>query len=689
MMFFFAAVSIALYAAGSIFLASSIFLAFTRSISDRIAVFMPVPYGRRRPLRLALWRDALMAEDVTGTRIRLVSGVCDVKGVPRLRRLHYNARMCGIFGYAGKRTDAGVIAIEGLKNLEYRGYDSWGIASKCGGELLIEKDIGPIGEISSEDFSGRCSLSVAHTRWATHGGVTQRNAHPHLSEDGSIAVVHNGIVENYLELRRDLKAKGHTFRSETDTEVIPHLIEEEFKKWGDFAEAVRSACMNFDGRYAILALHTKSNMLVAARTGSPLIIGVERDAGQAAASGYFIASDIPAFIKHTRVVQYLDDGEMAATDGRSISFRNILTGESRTKREIEITYRLEQAQKGDYEHFMLKEIMDQKESVARAVNQDEGEIRTIAEAIRRAKGTFLVGCGTAAKACMAAEYFFSVIAEHHVNFAPASEFKMFHHFLKPDSLLIVVSQSGETADVLEAMRVARDKGAKVLAIVNVEGSTIDRDADYTLLINAGPERAVASTKALTGQLAVLLLIAYALSERLKDGKTLLLESASAINDMLNPRFVERLEELAEKIHENDDLYIIGKSWNYPMALESAIKIQEVSYVHAEGFAGGELKHGPIALIEKGSPCIVLTGDDEALQDILSNAQELKARGAMIIGVGPQKFEVFDEWIKVPEAGTAQALLNIIPIQTLAYFLAVKRGKNPDMPRNLAKSVTVK
>lgn len=595
--------------------------------------------------------------------------------------------MCGIFGYVGKRQDAGVIAIEGLKNLEYRGYDSWGIACKEGDGLEVQKDVGPIGGVKSEEFAHHCSLAIAHTRWATHGGVTQRNAHPHLSEDGTIAVVHNGIVENYLELRKELKAKGHTFKSETDTEVIPHLIEEEYKKMGDFAAAVRSACAHFDGRYAILALHTKSQMLVAARTGSPLIIGVEHE-GKGIA-GYFIASDIPAFMHHTRVVQYLDDGEMVATDGKTITFQDIRTGEKRPKREIAITWNVEQAQKGDFEHYMLKEIMDQKESVARAVNQDEGEIRTIAEAIRRAKGTYLVGCGTAAKACMASEYFFSVVAQHHVNFAPASEFKLFHHFLKPESLLIVVSQSGETADVLEAMRVARDKGSKVLAIVNVEGSTIDREADYTLLINAGPERAVASTKALTGQLAVLLLIAYALAEKLKEGKTLLLEATSTITDMLNPRFVERLEALAEKIQDEEDLYIIGKSWNYPMALESAIKIQEVSYVHAEGFAAGELKHGPIALIENGTPCIVLTGSDEALQDVLSNAQELKARGALIIGLGPKTFDVFDEWIKVPDGGTAQAILNIIPIQVLAYFLAVKRGKNPDMPRNLAKSVTVK
>lgn len=597
--------------------------------------------------------------------------------------------MCGIFGYVGHRRDAGRIAIDGLKNLEYRGYDSWGVAWKQDDSTLnLAKDIGPIGKVDSSQFASPSSLGIAHTRWATHGGVTQRNAHPHLSEDKTIAVVHNGIIENYLELKRELKECGHTFLSETDTEVIPHIIEEEFKKCGDFAGAVRAACLKFEGRYAVLALHTASNTLVAARTGSPLIVGVEKPAAGLPV-GYFIASDIPAFMAHTRLVQYIDDGEMVVTDGHTILFSDIHTGEVRPKREIEITWDIEQAHKGDFEHFMLKEIMDQKDSVARAVNQDPEEILTLADAIRRAKGTFLVGCGTAGKACHAADYFFSVVSNHHVNFAPASEFKLYHHFLQKDSLLIVVSQSGETADVLEAMKVAKDKGSKVLAIVNVEGSTIDREADYTLLINAGPERAVASTKALTGQLAVLLLIAYALNDRLQEGKTLLLETSAMINDMLNPRYVERLESLAEKIKGQEDMYIIGKSWNYPMALESAIKIQEVSYVHAEGFAGGELKHGPIALIEHGTPCIVLCGNDEVQNDILSNAMELKARGGLIIGIAPEKHEVFDEWIRVPDAVAAQAIINIIPIQVLAYFLAVKRGKNPDMPRNLAKSVTVK
>jgi glucosamine--fructose-6-phosphate aminotransferase (isomerizing) len=594
--------------------------------------------------------------------------------------------VCGIFGYVGSRRDAGKLVVEGLKNLEYRGYDSWGVACRGGEALVIRKDVGKISAVATSDFGADCSLAIAHTRWATHGGVTQTNAHPHASCDGSIAVVHNGIVENYEELREELKKKGHHFHSQTDTEIIPHLIEEEMRNTKDFAAAVRAACKRLTGRYAVVAIHDASHTLVAARSGSPLIVGVGTNG---AGKGYFIASDIPAFLEHTRTVQYLDDGEMLVTIGTSIIFSDIATGEERPKREIEITWTAEQSSKGSYEHYMLKEIMEQKESVARAVNQDEEQIKTLAKAIRDAEGTFLIGCGTAGTACMAAEYFFSVVSGRHVNVAPASEFKLYHHFLKPTSLLVVVSQSGETADVLEAMHVAKSKGAKVLAVVNNEGSTIAREADYALKINAGPERAVASTKALTGQMAVFLLIAYAQAGKLREGKTLLLETSSAINDMLNPRYVERLKDLAERIKNSRDLFIIGKSWNYPMALESAIKIQEVSYIHAEGFAGGELKHGPIALIEEGTPCIVLVGKDEVESDILSNAMELKARGAFVIGVSPENRTVFDAWIKVPDAAAAQALVNIIPIQVLAYFLAVKRGKNPDMPRNLAKSVTVK
>jgi glutamine---fructose-6-phosphate transaminase (isomerizing) len=420
--------------------------------------------------------------------------------------------MCGIFGYIGRRTDAGSMVIKGLKSLEYRGYDSWGVAlRKVDGTLRSEKDVGKIGAVRPEDYADPSSLAIAHSRWATHGGVTKGNAHPHFSCDGSIAVVHNGIIENYEELRAELKKAGHTFKSETDTEVIPHLIEEYLKQGAkDLTEAVRMACRRFHGRYAILAMDGRSQALVAARTGSPLIVGVGD-------KEFFIASDIPAFLEHTRTVQYLDDGEMVASGGDHLVFSDIETGEERKKRLVTIDWEVADAEKGDYEHYMLKEIMDQKESIRRAVHQDDKAIMTVADAIKNCLGCILTACGTAGKVCMVADYFFSVVAKRHVNFAPASEFPIYHHFLKPESLIVVVSQSGETADVLEAIKVAKNAGSKVLAIVNVEGSSIARAADFTLLINAGPEKAVASTKAATGQMAVLLLIAHAVGGNLDAG----------------------------------------------------------------------------------------------------------------------------------------------------------------------------
>ena len=601
-----------------------------------------------------------------------------------IRWILFSSHMCGIFGYIGIQSTAGSIVVQGLKNLEYRGYDSWGIAlRRADGSLRIEKDVGKIGRVDPTAYGEESHLAIAHSRWATHGGVTKENAHPHTSCDDRIAVVHNGIIENFQELREDLASKGHHFRSETDTEIIPHLIEEELKVHGTTLEdAFRRACRRFKGRYAILLMDRQAEVLIAARTGSPLIVGV-------AGGQTFIASDIPAFLEHTRTVQYLDDGEMVIADRKDLRFSSLLDGLERQKRSVVIDWTVAESEKGEYDHYMMKEIMDQKESIHRAVHQDDEEILTIAKAIESCLGCILTACGTAGKVCMAADYFFSVVAKRHVNVAPASEFPIYHHFLKPESLIIVVSQSGETADVLEAMSVAKKAGSKVLAIVNAEGSSIARAADYTLLINAGPEKAVASTKAATGQMAVLLLVAHAVAGKLAAGRTLLLETGGQINDMLNPRYVEHIRSIAERVAQAENMYIIGKGWNYPMALESAIKIQEVSYIHAEGFAAGELKHGPIALIDKGTPCIALMGNDEFTADILSNIMELKARGAMIIGVSPTKQSVFDHWIKVPDAGVAQAIVNIIPVQILAYYLAVLRGRDPDMPRNLAKSVTVK
>ncbi|MEK7524017.1 MAG: glutamine--fructose-6-phosphate transaminase (isomerizing) [Patescibacteria group bacterium] len=604
--------------------------------------------------------------------------------------------MCGIIAYRGKRTNAGELVLLGLKKLEYRGYDSWGVAVKeesrvknQESRIFVCKKTGKIGELELKKLKLPAGqLAMAHSRWATHGGVTQRNAHPHASCQNRVVVIHNGIIENYLPLKKKLMKKGHTFISETDTEVAAHLVEENLKKYKGkvsrevFQTAVRKALNELKGRYAFLFMCKDSDVLIAARRGSPLIVGIGED------SEYFVASDIPAFLEYTNRVMYLDDEEMI-TIGDQHGFMNIQTGKPIEKRVITIHLKAEEAEKGKFEHFMLKEIMEQKETIHRAINQDEKLLKKVAKAITQAFGTYFVGCGTAGKVCMAAEYFFSNIAKMHVNSVFGSEFSSFQHFIKKGSLMIAISQSGETADTLEALEAGQKKGARLLTIVNVEGSSMDRMADLSVHLNAGPEKAVASTKATTAQLALTLLLAYCAAGKLNEGRKVLVEAASQINDMLNPRYEEHILKLAQQIKNVESMYVIGRGVNYPMALEAAIKLQEVSYIHAEGFAGGELKHGPIALISKGTPCIVLVSNDDTREDVLSNAMEIKARGGFIIGVAPKREEVFDYWIRVPDVGSASPIVNIIPVQILAYQLAVLRKNDPDMPRNLAKSVTVK
>lgn len=585
--------------------------------------------------------------------------------------------MCGIIGYVGKR-EASPILFNGLRRLEYRGYDSYGFATLDKGKVWIRKGKGKISEAGFEKIPG--SLGIAHTRWATHGKVSKANAHPHIDCEKRIAVIHNGIIENFERLRKSLVRKGHKFRSETDSEIISHLIEENMDL--GLLEAVRKTMGILEGRSAILVVKDDFDGIIAARTGSPLIVGVGKNE-------YFIASDIPAFLQKTKDVMYLDDGEMVIVEkGKRPLFMNMENGKRVEKRLIRIDWDAKQAEKGDYKHYMIKEIMEQKDTIIRAINQNDRDIKRVAKEINKAFGVFLTGCGTAGKVCHTGEYIFSSIANKHVNYVVSSEFPNYRNFLTKKTLLITVSQSGETADVLEAVKAAKEKGVKVISLVNVRGSSLDRISDFTFLIKAGPEKAVASTKATTSQLAVLYLLAYACSGKLNDGKRLLLETASKINDMLNPRYEDRIKKLAKDLHRKRNIYIIGRSLNYSMALESAIKIMEVSYIHAQGFAGGELKHGPIALIEKNTPCIVLTGGNSD-HDVLSNAMEVKARKGLIIGVGPKRYDVFDFWVKTPDVGFASPIVNIIPVQLLAYHLGVFRGCEIDTPRNLAKSVTVK
>lgn len=588
--------------------------------------------------------------------------------------------MCGIICYVGDK-DASKVGIECLKKLEYRGYDSWGCAAKGENEIYLVKKPGKIGLMNEELNIPRSGMAVLHTRWATCGGVTQENAHPHLSCDKEIAVVHNGIVENYQKLRNELKSKGHAFTSETDTEVIPHLIEENMKHGMSFTGAFRKAMRSLDGRFAVVALHNKSSTLLAARRGSPLIIGVGENE-------FFISSDIPAFLEHTNKVVFLEDNEMALVNS-SLEIHDMNSFEVKKKEISKIDWKIEQADKGKYDHFMLKEILEQRFTISKAIESNVNKIEEIAKMISEAKGTFFVGCGTAGKVAKVGTYLFSRIAEKHVNSSIGSEFPNYNHFVKPETLLIAISQSGETADTLEAIEAAKKKGAKIVSIVNVQGSTMTRLSDNYILVNSGPEKCVASTKVTTAQIAVLTALAYAVAGKLKKGLDLLNDTQNYVAGMLNQEFIGNIKLIADKIKDKESLYIIGRGLNHPMALESAIKMQEVPYIHAEGFAGGELKHGPLALITDGVPLIVLIANDETKEETISNALEVKARGGFVIGISPEENEAFDFFIKVPDVGNCSPIVNIIAVQLLSYYAAVLKGQNPDYLRNLAKSVTVK
>ena len=587
--------------------------------------------------------------------------------------------MCGIIGYVGNKQAAPII-FQGLKNLEYRGYDSAGIATFHNGKIHLKKDAGKIDEIHKKlnltDLPG--SIGIGHTRWATHGGVTKGNAHPHTGCSDDIVLVHNGIIENYQELRKSLV--GHSLKSETDTEIIAHLIGEEMKSGKDFVEATKSALKKLEGQYALLIFNKNEKKMIAARRKAPLVIGVGD-------GEYFPASDIPAFLDHTKNVIYMSDGDMAVLNG-SIKIFNIDKGKEVKKEISSVDWRVEQAEKGEFDHYMLKEIMEQAETIQKAIEQDEEKIKEIVSDIRNARDVFFVGCGTAYYACLLGSYLFSKISNKYIHAFSGSEFSNFKHLLNENSLVIAVSQSGETADTLEAVRAAKKAGGKVFSILNVKGSSLDRESDKSLYIKNGPEICVVSTKAYTSQVALLLLLAYGVADNLEEGKNKLKNLHSLVYNLTALSTRKHLKKLAEILKNKEHIFTIGRGLMYPTALEAALKLKEVSYIHTEGFAGGDLKHGSIALIENDTPTIVFVSKDTE-KDIISNAMEIKSRGGYIIGVGPENNEVFDYWIRVPEVDVADPITHVIPMQILGYQLAVLRGYDPDKPRNLAKSVVVK
>lgn len=585
--------------------------------------------------------------------------------------------MCGIIGVMTEKNNAREQVIDGLKKLEYRGYDSWGVATN-NGKIQVEKNIGKISVIPSKSHH-QSHLAIGHTRWATHGGVTKTNAHPHGDCHHQIMVVHNGIIENYQELKKDLEKNGHKFVSQTDTEVIPHLIEEELKHEKDFKTAFSSALKKLHGNYAIVLIRAHFDEIWAAANGCPSVIG--KDKNQIIISSDILACPAPA-------VSFIPEKTLIKVS-QKIKAWHLESRRPRKLKFVQNNFLDQKITAGEFKHFLAKEIHEQPAIIKKISQMDTREIETNAALIRHSFGTFFISCGTSYHASLVGEYLFAKIARLHINVNSASEFANFRYFLTDKTLLLPISQSGETADVLEAAKVAQAKHAKILSLVNNPNSTLARLSDVVMVTPAGPEIAVLSTKAFTSQIAILFLLASAIAEKLEPARQILEKVSVAMTQSLTVKNINLIKKLTHKIKHTEDLFTIGRGLNYPTALEAALKIKEVSYIHAEGFAGGDLKHGPIALIGKNIPCLALVAEDENKAEILSNAMEIKARGGLIIGVAPKNNPIFDVFIKVADLPELSPLVNIVPIQLLSYYLALARGCDPDKPRNLAKSVTVK
>jgi len=608
--------------------------------------------------------------------------------------------MCGIVGYVGART-ATPLLIEGLKRLEYRGYDSAGVATlDDGGRLGIRRAAGKIGKLeavlAADPLPGR--QGIAHTRWATHGPPTERNAHPHLSQDGTIAVVHNGIVENAPLLRQELQARGYAFASDTDTEVLAHLIQEAYA--GSLEAAVIEALWQVEGTYGIAVLSSREpGTLVAARKGSPLLVGL----GQ---GEHFVASDASAILSHTRDVVYLDDGDVAVVtrDGYRVLD---LEASQRDKPVSRIDWDIQQIERGGFPHFMLKEIYEQPATLENTMRgrlileegfSKLGGLNISRDDLLAIDNIIITACGTSWHSALIGELMIEELCRIPVEVEYASEFRYRNPIVTPRTLCIVISQSGETADTLAAMREAKRRGARTLGLVNVVGSTIAREDDGGIYLHAGPEIGVASTKAFTSQVVALALFTLKLA-RLRDlsvarGR----EIAQALADL--PGQVQQIldraaevEELAEEFKRAANFLYLGRGYNFPAALEGALKLKEISYIHAEGYPAAEMKHGPIALIDELMPVVCIAPHDAVFDKIVSNIQEVKARKGRVIAITtrdePALRGAVDHEFRIPETvDLLTPVLASIPLQLLAYHIAVKRGCNVDQPRNLAKSVTV-
>ncbi|MEI6307456.1 MAG: glutamine--fructose-6-phosphate transaminase (isomerizing) [Actinomycetes bacterium] len=600
--------------------------------------------------------------------------------------------MCGIIGYTGKNS-ALTPVIDGLRRLEYRGYDSAGIAlpTEIGKPLYIEKRAGKLKNLEAALAKTPNSTSgIGHTRWATHGGPTDTNAHPHLDNEGKLALIHNGIIENYVQLRAELEKKGHKFKSETDTESVVHLLSDARKENnGDLAAAMRQVCQQLKGSFTLLAIHSDNpSHIVGARRNSPLVVGVGKDEN-------FLASDVAAFIAHTKTALELGQDQVVEITPNSIVVTD-LSGQIVKAKEYQIAWDASAAERGGFSHFMLKEIYEQPKAIADTlIGRLDGLDLKIK--FKKFEKIVIIACGTAYNAGLVGKYAIEKWGQIPVDVELASEYRYREPSIDKQTLVIPISQSGETMDTLMALRYAKSKGATIFSVCNTNGSTIGRESDAVLYTHAGPEIAVASTKAFATQLIAIYLIGLEIGRQLGHlGK----KSVSEIIEQLNQlpakveqvlETVEPLRELTRKFKSAESILFLGRHVGYPTALEGALKLKELAYMHAEGFAGGELKHGPIALIEQGTPVIaIMPAQDSVLAEkMASNIQEVKARGAVVIAISEFEFIGADHLIRIPQVDQLlQPVLSVVPLQVIAYEMAVARGNDVDQPRNLAKSVTV-
>lgn len=588
--------------------------------------------------------------------------------------------MCGVFGYVGAESDVGGAVISALKTLEYRGYDSWGLAVATPSGMVLDKEPGRINGVHKQYPISRAGLG--HTRWATHGGVTAANAHPHLDESRRLAVVHNGIIENHASLKDRLTERGHQFASETDSEVVVHLVEDLLAAGHDLPAAVAAAFDMLEGYNAIVVLDRTDNRFAAAKRVSPLVVG----RGSLAST---IASDAIAMRGHADELIYLEDDQLAVLSARGIELFDRATMEPVTASSVPLTSGTDDIALGQHAHFMAKEMSEQPATLRRLLHEAEPEIKALAVAARSARRILLVGCGTAANAALAGTYLFSQLAGREATLVPASEFRYRTGSLDEGTLVVAISQSGETIDVLEAAHEARRRGSRLAAIVNTPNSSLDRMVDTRVLLRSGVEQCVLATKSYTAMLATLLLTACEMSGQSGTAKRAINDAADTLEQLLAGSLVDQARAIGHRVAQGNHLFAVGRGVHYASALEAALKIKEVSYVHAEGFAAGELKHGVIALIESGTPCLIFAPDGETRTDVLSGAAELKSRGGQIIGVGSTNDGLFDEFIAVPDTGLGNPIAEALPGQLLGYYAALARGNDPDRPRNLAKSVTVK